>query len=80
MELLFSHQNDAQLLLTGNAKASRNTERVVRAETGTYIEARTIWKNQTEPRSEAHNACDLRLDAAISWPRMVDFLLSVQKG
>jgi hypothetical protein len=29
---------------------------------------------------EAHNACDLRLDAAIRWPRMVDFLLSVQKG
>jgi hypothetical protein len=35
MELLFSHQNDARLLLTGNAKASRNTEKVVRAETGT---------------------------------------------
>ena len=34
-ELLFSHQNDAQLLLTENAKASRNTEGVVRAETGT---------------------------------------------
>jgi hypothetical protein len=31
-ELLFSHRNDAQLLLTGNAKASRNTERG-RAET-----------------------------------------------